>query len=88
MKVQQNITIFTGDTQNNAQAEKAKSAQTSNEKNKTIYAGNLLTEFPLRDRIQQRKAQAQERASKIVGDALDGDRKIDEQIQQSRNRSR
>ena len=77
MKIQNNITIFTGDTRNNAQAEKAKENQASDGKNKAIYAGNLLTEAPLRDRLQQRKAQAQQRAMKIIGDAWDGDRKID-----------
>ena len=87
MKVQNNITVFTGDTRNNAQeAGKAKENQISNGKNKTLYAGDLLTEFPLRDRLQQRRAQAQQRAMKIVGDTWDGDRQIDEQLQQSRNR--
>ncbi len=89
MKIQNNITIFAGDTQNSAQADKAKENQASNgqqEKNKTIYAGNLLTQFPLRDRLQQRQAQAKERAMKIVSDTWDGDRKIDEQVNKSRER--
>lgn len=92
MKVQNNITIFTGDTQNNAQAEAARANKadksSGNQKNKTIYAGNLMTEFPLRDRIQQRRAQAQERAMKIVGEAWDGDRQIDEKISKSKDRRR
>ncbi len=90
MNIQNNITIFTGDTSGNAQAAgKARENQdinASNGQNKTIYAGNLLPESPLRDRLQQRKAQAQERAMKIVGDTWDGDRKIDEQLNQSRER--
>ena len=88
MKVQNNITIFTGDTQNNVQAEKAKAGQNTQGKNVTIYAGNLLSEFPLRDRLQQRRAQARERAMKIVGDTWDGDRKIDEQLERSREHVR
>ncbi len=91
MKLHNNITIFTGDTQNPAQAGKTgagQSACTTQGKNKTIYAGNLLTEFPLQDRIQKRRAQAQERAMKIVGDTWDGDRMIDGQIQESRDRLR
>lgn len=90
MKVQNNITIFTGNTQNNVQAESARVNQTDKssggQKSKTIYAGNLLTEVPLRDRIQQRRAQAQERAMKIVGEAWGGDRKIDEEIGRSKER--
>ena len=91
MKLHNNITIFTGDTQNPAQAGKTgagQSARTTQGKNKTIYAGNLLTEFLLQDRIQKRRAQAQERAMKIVGDTWDGDRKIDQQLQESRDRLR
>lgn len=92
MKVQNNITIFTGDTQNNAQAGSARANKadmgSGSQNGKTIYAGNLLTEFPLRDRIQQRRAQAQERAMKIVGDAWGGDRQIDEKIGKSKERRR
>lgn len=91
MNVQNNITIFAGDTQSLGQADRARAdqaQQASQGKNKTIYAGNFLTESPLRDRLQQRKAQAQERAMKIVGDTWNGDRKIDEQLQESRNRLR
>ena len=82
MKVQNNITIFTGNTQNNVQAESARVNQTDKssggQKSKTIYAGNLLTEVPLRDRIQQRRAQAQERAMKIVGEAQDNVKSLTE----------
>lgn len=91
MKVQNNITVFAGDTQNNAQAGKTKenqASQGSQGQNKTIYAGNLLNELSLRDRIQQRRAQAQERAMKIVGDTWNGDRKIEEQLKQSREHIR
>ncbi len=91
MNIQSNITIFTGDTQSRSQAERAgadRNTQDSKGKSATFYAGNLLTEFPLRDRLQQRRAQAQERAMKIVGDTWDGDRMIDGQIQESRDRLR
>lgn len=89
MKVQNNITLFTGDTRNSAQAsDKAGWSQASEEKNKTIYAGNLLTEFPLRDRIQERKAQAQQRAMKIVGDTWNGDRQVEGLVEESRERRR
>lgn len=85
MRLQNNITVFTGDTQNNVQAQQAgRTAEKSGGegKNKTFYAGNFMAEFPLRDRIAQRKAQAQERAMKIVSDAWDADRQIDDEIKQ------
>lgn len=82
MNVQNNITIFTGDTRNNAQAEWAKKEgkDSYDGKSKTIYAGDFLREFPLRERIQQKKAEAQQRALKIVQDAWDGDRQLDDEI--------
>ena len=91
MNIQSNITIFTGDTQSRSQAERAgadRNTQDSKGKSATFYAGNLLAEFPLQDRLQQRRAQAQERAMKIVSDTWDGDRMIDGQIQESRDRLR
>lgn len=86
MKIQQNITIFAGDTQNNPQADKVRESQSSDSRDRTIYAGNLLADFPLRDRLQQRKAQAQERAMKIVSDTWDGDRQVDGLLDEHRQR--
>lgn len=82
MKVQNNITVFSGDTRNNAQAEWANKEATESydKKSKTIYAGDFLREFPLREKIQQKKAEAQQRAMKIVGDAWNMDKKIDDDI--------
>ena len=91
MKVQQNITIFTGDTQNrlqaeNENAEKKGKAGIDGEKsgNQTFYAGNLLENLSLRERIQKKKEEAQERALKIINEAWDGDREIEETIGESR----
>ncbi len=86
MKVQNNITVFSGDTRNNAQLGKTENGSAREENSKTFYAGNLMNEFSLRDRIQQKKAQAQERALKIVGDAWDGDKKLDQEIAGSKER--
>ncbi len=95
MKVRNNITVFTGDTYNNLQAEKAgtdnvrtdKAATGSaGQKKGTFYAGNLLKESPLRDRIQQRRTHAQERAIKLVEDAWNGDRMFDEEIGRSKEK--
>lgn len=89
MEVRNDITIFAGDTQNSVQAsDKARGSHAAEEKNQTIYAGNLLTEFPLKDRIQERRAQAQERAMKIVSDTWNGDRQVEGLIEESRERRR
>lgn len=87
MKLQNNITVFAGDTQSRVQTrqqEKAENPAQEEGKNKTFYAGNFLVEFPLKDRIEQRKAQAQERAMKIVEDAWEGDRQLDREIEERR----
>lgn len=90
MKVQNNITVFSGDTRNNAQAEwsNKKATESYDKKSKTIYAGDFLREFPLRERIQQKKSEAQQRALKIVGDAWDMDRQIDDEIRVREEESR
>ena len=82
MKVQNNITVFSGDTRNNAQAEwsNKKATESYDKKSKTIYAGDFLREFPLREKIQQKKSEAQQRALKIVGDAWNMDKEIDDEI--------
>lgn len=82
MRLQNNITVFSGDTRNNAQAEwtKKEGADSFDKKSKTIYAGDFLKDFPLRERIQQKKAEAQQRAMKIVGEAWDADRQLDDEM--------
>ena len=82
MKLQNNITIFSGDTRNNAQAEwtNRQATESCDKKSKTIFAGNFLNEFPLRERIQQKRAEVQQRAMKIVQDAWDADRQLDDEI--------
>lgn len=89
MKIRNDITVFAGDPRNTVQAsDKDKGSCASEKKNQTIYAGNLLTESPLRDRIQERRAQAQERAMKIVSDTWNGDRQVEGLIEESRERRR
>ena len=82
MKVQNNITVFSGDTRNNVRAEWVNKEGTDSfdQKSRTIYVGNFLKEFPLRERIQQRRAEVQQRAMKIVQDAWDGDRQLDKEL--------
>ena len=47
MKVQNNITVFSGDTRNNAQLGKTENGSAREENSKTFYAGNLMNEFSL-----------------------------------------
>ena len=90
MKVQQNITVFAGDTQSRIQAENENEQKRESEKcgtekgsSRIIYAGNLTENLTLRDRIQKTKEEAQERALKIISDAWDGDKQIEESIGES-----
>lgn len=87
MKIQQNITVFAGDTQSRAQAENENAGKSGAQENKsnTIYAGNLMENLTLRDRIQQKKEQAQQRVLKIINDAWDGDKEIEKSIGESRD---
>lgn len=84
MRIRNKVTIFTGDAQNGARAEKGSDRQPSSGKDSTFYAGSLLKEFPLKDRLQQKRAQAQARAMKIVEDTWNSDRKTERLIQESR----
>lgn len=84
MEIRNNVTIFTGDAQSGVRAEKGKESGSSSGKNRTFYAGNFLKEFPLKDRLNQKKAQAQAQAMKIVEDTWNSDRKVEGLIQESR----
>lgn len=50
-------------------------------KNGTIYAGNLTQK---QDSLMQRKNQAMKKAMKVVGDAWTGEKKIDQNVEESR----
>lgn len=88
MKVEGNVTIFAGASGQASMAEKAEKAQKQEKQSSTIYAGNLSGDMTIRDRIQQKKAQAQKQAMKVVQDAWDGDRAIDDDLNERRERIR
>lgn len=93
MKIDHTITITNPNVKNiqNSSQEIRKSAakQKNSEKYaQSVYAGDFHGGFSLQDRITQRREQAQRQALKIVGDAWDGDRKIEEQLNKSRERIR
>lgn len=84
MKVQNNITIFSGADPSQAKKAEAKDGQ-NGQKNKTFFVGNLNGNETLRDRISMRKKEAQEKAMKVVSDAWAGDRSIDQDMQTRRD---
>lgn len=80
MKVN-HTTIFIGESARRErhgewQAEEKKSGS-------TVFAGNLNKDL---DPIAQKRKQARQQAMKIVGDAFDGDRKIDDDLQARRDK--
>jgi hypothetical protein len=80
MKVDDKVTIYAwGQSENTSESAKA------DQKNrKTIFAGDLNQEDTLADRIAEKKAKAQKQALKLVKDAFDGDREIDEDLESRR----
>lgn len=83
MKVDNNITLYAGAQPGQAATEGVGKGQ---ENRKTIFAGGLNSnqESPLRDRIAEKKAKAQEKAMKVVSEAFHGDLEIDEGMEESR----
>lgn len=84
MKVDNSITLYVcGQPGSSAAMEGADREQ---ENRKTIFAGNLNNnrEGTLQDRIAERKAKAQEKAMKVVGEVFHTDLKIDEGMEESR----
>ncbi len=81
MKVH-NTTIFMGD---NTRRERQNGITEEKSGPKTIFAGNFNKKF---DPIAQKKEQARKQAMKVVGDAWENDRKIDQSLEDSRNRIR
>lgn len=80
MKVHNN-TIFMGDT---SRSERNGDLQADQKKNgSTVFAGSLNKNF---DPIAQKKKQAQQQAMKIVSDTWAGDRKIDNDLEERRNK--
>lgn len=77
MKVGDNMTLYVGAQPGNSAAMEGR---------KTLFAGDLNRnqESPLRDRIAEKKAKAQEKAMKVVGEAFHGELKVDEGMEKSR----
>lgn len=76
MKVDSNITLYAG----------AQPGSSAEQNRKTIFAGDLNRnqESPLRDRMAEKRAEAQEKAMKFVSEAFQGELQIDESMEESR----
>lgn len=79
MKVR-NMSVFMGD---NSRKERQGNVTEENKNRKSIYLGNIGKKPDL---IAQKKQAAQKQAMKIVREAWDGDRKVDEGIEESKGR--
>ncbi len=78
-----NIGIFMGDTFSNHRNETIVAEEKKN--NSAVFAGEFHQKL---DPIAQKKQKAKEQAMKIVGDAFDGDRKIDKDMEARREKIR
>lgn len=87
MKVDQNFILYAGAQPGSSAMEGTDREQ---ENRKTIFAGNLKNnqEGTLQDRIAEKKAKAQEKAMKVVGEAFHTDLKIDEGMEESRQHAK
>lgn len=81
MKVR-NMSIFMGDDSKRAR-QNGIGAEEEKKNRKSIFAGNLNKKPDL---IAKKKQAAQQQALKIVKDAWDGDRRVDEGIEESKGR--
>lgn len=83
MKIQRNVSIFAG------QETQSQKAADSQKERKNIFSGNLKTNtITTKNMIQQKKEEAQEKAMKVVGDAWNGDKTIEADLQLRRDRVR
>lgn len=89
MRIENNVTIYAGDS--SQQAESTAELREKNEKNSrntVFFAGDLQGDFSLRDRIARKREQARKQALKAVGDVYDGDRAIDDDLNERRQHVR
>lgn len=91
MKVERNITVFAGEPEQARRPEESGKAQREEKEKQNgsiIYAGNFQGDMSIRDRIQQKKEQAQRQAMKVVQDAWGVDRAIDDDLNERREHIR
>lgn len=82
MRVDNSISVYAGTGQEKTYADKADG--TSDKERKTIFAGDMQKAASSKDMIQQKKEAAQQQALKIVREAWDNDRAIDDLVNTSK----
>lgn len=92
MKVSKNVTIYAGNgneeiRRQNLRKEAGKASESNGRDsgNNTIFSGNLNIQ---QDSVLMKKKMAQEKALKVIGDAWNGDRSIDEEVNLHREKAR
>lgn len=83
MKVNNHHTIFIGE--NIKQQNQVREGQYKKEEKRHFFTGNLNQDL-FENKLLQKKKEAQEKALKVVGDAFAGDRQIDNELQERRDK--
>lgn len=83
MRIEKNITVFARNAQSEREVQSASSADKA-QKSTTIFVGDLNGDFTLRDKIQQKKEAAQKQAMKVVEDAWNSERAVDDDLNSRR----
>lgn len=85
MNITGNITLFAGSQENRITADNPETKKKQEQLEKgSVFSGDL-NENLFMDKIEARKKAAQKRALQVVSDAWEGDRKIDEDLQERRD---
>lgn len=80
MQVDNNITLFAGGQPGSSLS--TEGTGKNRENRKTVFAGDLNSQGDiLQDRIEEKKKEARKQAMKIVGDAFEGDKSLDEDME-------
>lgn len=87
MKTNGNITLFAG-ARDAMEGSAAGNAAGKQAERKTVFAGNLKPGDDFRDRVEERKEQARQKAMKIVGDVFESDKAVDADIEGRREHVR
>lgn len=85
MKVQKELSIYMGESTRAMRRQEMEEQQSAKGKKKNVFAGDLNG---IQDNILMKKQQAQKQALKVVTDTWSGDKKIDDDVRERRERIR
>ena len=83
MKISNSQTIFIGE--NIKQEHQIKERQHKKEDRSDFFAGNLNQDL-FENKLLEKKKEAWEKAMKVVGEAFDADKQMDDELQERRNK--